>query len=680
MSKESEVQDLILNILPFKHSSDWIEVGFYTEKQSGMWPLQEYEFPLGFKDMDPNPTEGLENIYTDFGSPEEAEITLKVDLNHSRHFAAHYYNHLVYKAMRGVAHFRRRNFINNNQLWFRDEARDHNGLAAFKKIVVKASVGRYTGGPELTVMFDGYSYVHPQPVQAYPGSTTELNYVLYGGNCFRYDDIPPDFDIDYEKVYPVMNRSMYHRLDLSPAYRRINNKVAHYYEHMEWFREEVLEADAFQEVLPVPTGSWLAVDKVTRTSPESNRLRFGSGKTSRMPYYGMRNYGPCRPPEQKHFRIFFIMHENDRKAEGAELYRYLDGQKKGFRGLASFVNLPMELLDEHLIFTDEENPHAEVAEQLQQMELNPDFHYLAIYLSPISKDDPDPDRHRVYYRMKETLLKYGISSQVVERASVQDSGFKYALPNIAVAVLAKLGGVPWKLDEPPAPELVVGVGAFKARDMEEQYIGNAFCFANDGTFRGFECFAKKETEMLAGSIREAVRRYAGEQPELNRLVIHFYKRMSYRERRPILQMLNELGLDIPVIVVSINKTDSRDIVLFDEVNPDKIPLSGMYRQLGDGAILLCNNTRYKRGDRNLRSYPFPVKMRIWRTDNEEKRSWKETQRLVEQVYQFSRIYWKSVTQQNLPVTIKYPEMVAQIFPYFESSAMPEFGKENLWFL
>jgi hypothetical protein len=38
---------------------------------------------------------------------------------------------------------------------------------------------------------------------------------------------------------------------------------------------------------------------------------------------------------------------------------------------------------------------------------------------------------------------------------------------------------------------------------------------------------------------------------------------------------------------------------------------------------------------------------------------------IYKVYQFSRLYWKSVRQQNLPVTIKYPEMVAQFYPYFQ---------------
>jgi hypothetical protein len=44
------------------------------------------------------------------------------------------------------------------------------------------------------------------------------------------------------------------------------------------------------------------------------------------------------------------------------------------------------------------------------------------------------------------------------------------------------------------------------------------------------------------------------------------------------------------------------------------------------------------------------------------------------------MYWKSVSQQNLPVTLVYPEMVAEIFPHFKYDKLPDFGKENLWFL
>lgn len=56
------------------------------------------------------------------------------------------------------------------------------------------------------------------------------------------------------------------------------------------------------------------------------------------------------------------------------------------------------------------------------------------------------------------------------------------------------------------------------------------------------------------------------------------------------------------------------------------------------------------------------------------------EKLIDQVYQFSRMYWKSVSQQNIPVTIAYPEMVANIFSHFKQDYIPEFGKDNLWFL
>lgn len=678
-------QDLVLNVLPFDHPRPELTAGFYTEKKNpNMYPLQQHEFPLSFRDSDPNPAGEYEVLYTDFSDPEEAELQATVDLTRSTRFASHYYNSLVFKAMRGIANFRNRNFIRSNQLWFRDKEADHGGLFAYKKFVLKVTVGRYTRGPELSVMFDGHSYVYPHSVHEYlkKGKSTELNRVLFKGFCFKFEDIPDDFEIDYSKVYPVVNNTMRDRLGVHLPFRYGMNKMKRYYDEIEAFKREYLIGTDFHET--IPTGEdWLPVEPghYKKVSNASNLLVFGEGETDRIPYLGIQKHGPYRPPANKHFRIFFIMHESDRRKSGAKLYRYLNGDLEDkFPGLGEYVNTPMEVSDDHLIFKDADNPYPEVAGQLQQMHFEDSVQYLAIYLSPITEDESDPQKHRVYYRIKEELLKYGITSQVVERQKVLESNFRYALPNIAVAVLAKLGGIPWQLKKPPRPELLVGVGAFKPADMNKRYVGNAFCFSNDGRFRGFQCYTSDETTMLAGSIREAVRTYAAEKPDIERLVIHFYKRMSYRERKPIMEMLHNLGLDIPVIVVSINKTESRDVVLFDRANPEKIPVSGTFTSLRDHTILLCNNTRYRFDDRNLRSYPCPVKMRLSSTDKEILRDWDEVTQLVEQVYQFSRIYWKSVTQQNLPVTIKYPEMVAEKFPYFESRTMPAFGKRNLWFL
>jgi hypothetical protein len=44
------------------------------------------------------------------------------------------------------------------------------------------------------------------------------------------------------------------------------------------------------------------------------------------------------------------------------------------------------------------------------------------------------------------------------------------------------------------------------------------------------------------------------------------------------------------------------------------------------------------------------------------------------------MYWKSVRQRNMPVTIEYSELVAKIIAHFENKALEQFTRTSLWFL
>jgi hypothetical protein len=157
--------------------------------------------------------------------------------------------------------------------------------------------------------------------------------------------------------------------------------------------------------------------------------------------------------------------------------------------------------------------------------------------------------------------------------------------------------------------------------------------------------------------------------------------MSRKELEPIETQLRELGLDIPVIIITVNKTESKDLVLFDTNCNDLIPVSGTFISIGNNQFLLCNNTRYGNSAKEkIESFPFPIRLKISSTKPELLDEETTIKDLIDQVYQFSRMYWKSVRQQNLPVTLKYPEMVAEIFPHFENKSIPTFGRDNLWFL
>ena len=115
-----------------------------------------------------------------------------------------------------------------------------------------------------------------------------------------------------------------------------------------------------------------------------------------------------------------------------------------------------------------------------------------------------------------------------------------------------------------------------------------------------------------------------------------------------------------------------------------MPHSGTWVNLGlsrEGhRYLLCNNTRYYGEQVNpMDGFPFPVKLTIACPNRGDAIDTTTVQQLIEQVYQFSRIYWKSVKQQGLPVTIKYPEMIAEIMPHFNDRTVYTENK-SLWFL
>lgn len=250
--------------------------------------------------------------------------------------------------------------------------------------------------------------------------------------------------------------------------------------------------------------------------------------------------------------------------------------------------------------------------------------------------------------------------------------------------MAKIGGIPWRVVSNKTDEIIIGIGAFKPKGAAHRFLGSAFYFSNEGVFENFDCFREDDTIMLAGSIRNAVQLFLEKKPDAKRVIIHFYKEISdKKELKPILDMLGKLGENnLLVIVVTINKTDSKELLGFDlNSRYNKMPLSGTYVKVGPNKFLLFNSVRYfENSTLKARDYHFPIKISLRSRDEILLKDKQVVAELIAQVYQFSRMYWKSTSQQNLPVTTKYPEMVAQIYPHFENDQLPPFGKKNFWFL
>ena len=598
-----------------------------------------------------------------------------------------YYNSLIHNYFKEKGFLVKPNFVSDTEVWLTSETQDPSGqYKLFDRFSLKVQFKTVSNSLELLVTFESRSKIFKIPVSQMleDVSPSVFNWVVYEKALYKFDELPEAGKRRYETVYPMWNFDIRDALRQETEAPDKSNKYRKFKTAIDKFYTQHLNTDDFKAIIPLSSNGFISVNKIKVGSVDSssNRLLFGEEKCSIVPMNGMKDFGPFNLSPTSKIHFFYIFHKDDLDV-AQKMDSFFKGTENGFKGLAKFIHTPYHTEKNFSIkFDNGDDPYPEIYEAITNKHFASDIQYIAIYLSPFSKNVADRARRKVYYKIKELLLKNKIPSQVIDADKVlTNDKYFYSLPNIAIAILAKLNGTPWKLDTKLKNELVVGVGAFRNAEVDVQYIGSAFSFANNGKFNRFEYFQKNQTEELAGSIMRAVKEYAAVNTSIKRLIIHFYKSMSQDELQPIEDGLKDLGLEIPVFIVSINKTESCDITAFDTAWKDLMPLSGTYINVGYNKFLLFNNTRYGGTTFNAHDgYPFPIKLKIYCTEKELVDDFKTVKELIDQVYQFSRMYWKSVRQQHLPVTVKYPEMIAEIVPHFEGSDISGFNENNLWFL
>jgi len=697
------IPKLTFNILTFDHSSEEYTFYFYKEVSENLQRV--------YKSLVPDEVIAVygkqDHYYTSFEEKLEGafsvsklskphanrsvneqgkEIWIKVaNSAFSKSIMKRFYINQIHGYFEGIGVMTKPNFIDDLEIWLPSELM-HTSFNIFDKYTLKIQFGIVSFSPEILVTYEGHSKVFKKSIVDLMSEIAPeyFNLVIYEHHLLKYDNLSDEARSNFQKVFPVLSFGIGDALHLTTEAPDRNNPYLKYKSHIAFLFSKYLNTKEFKQVIPLSCDSFLKVTdcKIGTVTENTNILLFGNNHQHIVPHTGMDSFGPLELPIAKRIQFFYIFHISHRpKVE--LLDTFLKKGMHSFKGMYGFIQVPFYTEPGFSIaFHELDNPIPEIEEVIRNRVFNSEVQYIAIYVSPYSKNGSTREHKSLYYKVKELLLKRNITSQAIEVQKIKDDkNYAYCLNNISIAILAKLSGVPWRLNVKVKNELVVGIGAFKNTETDTQYIGSAFSFSNNGKFNKFDCFMKNQVDELAGSIIQAVKEYVSVQKSPTRLVIHFYKQMNTRELDIIEDSLFNLGLNIPVFIVSINKTESRDIIAFDDLWSELMPMSGTFINVGHSRYLLFNNTRYPKAYFNINDgYPFPIKLTIKCSHPELEKDPAIIQELIEQVYQFSRMYWKSVRQQNLPVTIKYPEMVAEMFPHFEGNEIPDFGKDNLWFL
>ena len=684
------MQQLQLNIIPFAPPAKVKTFSFYKEWFAGAYAvfISEELLPLVKHFHQPDPLKSEQSwLYSDFKQLRDNGIELEIDLEVHLQFAEHYYRFLISNYFRDIAPIMRRNFTHEVELWMLDTTLHDDEYNQYYKFTL-AVQHSFSKTPELIISYDGNSRVLKKSMAELTGVDTLIyRWMNYKGWLYHWqsEHFPADALQNQNEVFPVVSNQLGTELEIVFPKSEKNNRYPFYHKLITGFYSKYLNTEDFLKVIPLSPKGFITRSEggFSRIDTNASLLEYGKEGTGTEPHGDIKKNGPYKTIEKPYnVKLLFVYQKSDEKIVDT-LKKYLDEGYNGALSLNEYVKIPYSYKNEWNIAFD--NLHSAVKtiyQALDNRKKETYVKYMIIYLSPVSKDFATPDEKKIYIRLKEMFLFYGYHSQVIYKGKVTRTDFNYALPNIQIAMLAKLGGVPWRLKRNPATELIIGIGASYIRYANIKMLGSAFCFDNDGKFLNFDCFPAKDVEALSVSTRLALLDFRKKNPEAKRMIIHFYKLMNKKELNLVLNMLYELKVDIPVIILTINKAVSKNILAFDIAAPKTLmPITGTYVQIAERQYLLYNNTRYNNSSFVKESkYQFPVKIKMTSTQLELLEDPELVDLLIDQVYQFSRMYWKSVAQQNMPVTILYPQMVAEIFPYFKTPVLHDFGKEHLWFL
>lgn len=415
---------------------------------------------------------------------------------------------------------------------------------------------------------------------------------------------------------------------------------------------------------------------------DKNQMLFGRSHKDVNAASGMRDGGPFEVPGEKAKNIkFLFIYQNREQANN--LFAYLKKGLKHYPGLLSYVGIAVNVANERLQYTSEE-AFVDEFESFVENELpSADYSdYFALVLLPFSRETSDTEENKLYYLIKEKLLRKNIASQLIDSNKINSANFHFHLPNISIAILAKIGGIPWKLDRKSYNELVVGFNEEKYED--DSILGTAVYFDNSGKLKQVRSFQGTKRSELILSLKNSIEEYlvANQNAQPERLVIHYYKPPRRDEMDSIDRLIREeFRFNLPFAFVEINDSKVSSEICFDVEFNYGMPTSGTFVKLkrGGSEYLLFNNQRYwKNPLKPISAEEYPIIVKLYNTES----GGFNHKELLSQVYEFSRLYWKGLKQRSQPVTTQYAKMIADFAAHFENGQIPHnpVAQSTAWFI
>ncbi len=283
-----------------------------------------------------------------------------------------------------------------------------------------------------------------------------------------------------------------------------------------------------------------------------------------------------------------------------------------------------------------------------------------------------------YYLTKAKLLNQRLPTQELTIEVIRNSS-EIIDNDIALNIYSKLGGVAWTIEksEKNISELVIGIGS-TIDDCGERIIGFASVFDYNGTYLIGDCsqlstmnkYTENLENYLVNALTQAFHQKGLSKGDEVRLIFHLFKEAGKRhELTAIGNALRRFkGYDVEYSLVHLS-TYGHNYRIFKNQGRSS-PNRGTFVQLSSQQALLHlgGNT------------VVPIQVRL---DNRSK--YTDIFEITQQVLYFAHLSYRSFIHGGQPVTIKYPNLMANMVselkkvPNWDHSILNKLN-ETLWFI
>jgi hypothetical protein len=290
-----------------------------------------------------------------------------------------------------------------------------------------------------------------------------------------------------------------------------------------------------------------------------------------------------------------------------------------------------------------------------------------------------------YYVSKSAFMSAGIPTQAVRIELIETKGSElaYVLNNVALAIYAKLDGVPWVISTrgPASHELVIGIGSAEVMEQRwgqrTRYVGLTTMFQGDGRYlvweltreAAYEEYTEALLESLQSALRYVQQQNGWEPNDKVRLICHAYKRLKDCEVDAIKAVVRQLVADtFQVEFAFLDISWTHPYHIFDpgqsgvsywsnnrkRIKGQGVPPRGLCLQLDRRRALLhlTGPQDVKTADQGL---PQPLLVEL-HSDSD----FTDLPYLLRQIYHFTYMSWRSFFPATEPVTILYSRQIAKL--------------------